>query len=90
MRLNFLSVSHPKVQEVQVVSGPNPKYGKELFARTCLRARQTATPEEIRKFCRDQIARYKIPLHIRYVGSYPMTITSKAQKFWMRQERLPS
>lgn len=80
--------SHRKVQDVQVVGVPDPSYGKELCALICLRARQTASPEEIRNFCRGQIAHYKIPRHIRFFGSYPMTITGKVHKFLMRQESI--
>ena len=79
---------HPKVQDVQVVGVPDPKYGEELCAWICLRAGQTATPEEIREFCRGQIAHYKIPRHIRFVESFPMTITGKVQKFLMRQQSI--
>ena len=79
---------HPKVQDVQVVGVPDPKYGEELCAWICLRAGQTATPDEIREFCRGQIAHYKIPRHIRFVESFPMTITGKVQKFLMRQQSI--
>ena len=79
---------HPKVQDVQVVGVPDPKYGEELCAWICLRAGQTATPDEIREFCRGQIAHYKIPRHIRFVESFPMTITGKVQKYLMRQQSI--
>ena len=79
---------HPKVQDVQVVGVPDPKYGEELCAWICLRAGQTATPDEIREFCRGQIAHYKIPRHIRFVEAFPMTITGKVQKYLMRQQSI--
>ena len=50
-----------------------------------LRPGETATAEEIQAFCRDQIAHYKIPRHIRFVTEMPMTITGKVQKFMMRR-----
>jgi len=53
-----------------------------------LKTSQGRSNKEIRKFCRNHIAHYKIPRHIRFVGSYPMTITSKTRKFWMRQESI--
>ena len=79
---------HPKVQDVQVVGVPDPKYGEELCAWICLRAGQAATADEIREFCRGQIAHYKIPRHIRFVESFPMTITGKVQKYLMRQQSI--
>lgn len=76
---------HPKVQDVQVVGVPDVKYGEELCAWIRLREGSTATEDEIREFCRGQIAHYKIPRHIRFVSEFPMTITGKVQKFVMRQ-----
>jgi fatty-acyl-CoA synthase len=79
---------HPKVQDVQVVGVPDAKYGEELCAWVKLRDGQSANAEEIREFCRGQIAHYKIPRHIRFVDGFPMTITGKVQKFVMRQETI--
>ncbi len=79
---------HPKVQDVQVVGVPDVKYGEELCAWVKLRDGQSATADEIREFCRGQIAHYKIPRHIRFVDGFPMTITGKVQKFVMRQETI--
>ncbi|WP_455284664.1 AMP-binding protein [Cupriavidus necator] len=75
---------HPKIQAVQVFGVPDPKYGEEVCAWIVLKPGQTATEEEIRAFCRDQIAHYKIPRHIRFVSEMPMTVTGKVQKFVMR------
>ena len=79
---------HPKVQDVQVVGVPDPKYGEELCAWIMLRSGQTATPDEIREFCRGQIAHYKIPRHVCFVDAFPMTITGKVQKYLMRQQSI--
>ena len=79
---------HPAVQDVQVVGVPDVKYGEELCAWIKLRDGASATPDEIRDFCRGQIAHYKIPRHIRFVDGFPMTITGKIQKFVMRQESI--
>ncbi|MFO1198778.1 MAG: AMP-binding protein, partial [Burkholderiaceae bacterium] len=76
---------HPKVQDVQVVGVPDPKYGEEICAWIRLREGQSATPDEIRDFCRGQIAHYKIPRYVRFVDEFPMTITGKVQKFVMRK-----
>ena len=50
-----------------------------------LKRGEEATDDEIRAFCRDQIAHYKVPRYIRFVGDMPMTITGKVQKFVMRE-----
>ncbi|QQX84191.1 AMP-binding protein [Cupriavidus necator] len=75
---------HPKVQAVQVFGVPDQKYGEEVCAWIVLKPGQTATEDEIRTFCRDQIAHYKIPRYIRFVSEMPMTVTGKVQKFVMR------
>jgi fatty-acyl-CoA synthase len=79
---------HPKVQDVQVIGVPDAKYGEELCAWIKLREGEQATPDEIRAFCSGQIAHYKVPRHILFVDSYPMTITGKIQKFVMRKETI--
>jgi fatty-acyl-CoA synthase len=79
---------HPKVQDVQVIGVPDPKYGEEICAWIKLREGQSATPEEIKEFCRGQIAHYKIPRYIEFVGEFPMTITGKIQKFVMREQTI--
>jgi fatty-acyl-CoA synthase len=76
---------HPKIQDVQVFGVPDQRYGEELCAWVKLRAGETLTAEEIRDFCRDQIAHYKIPRHVRFVDEFPMTVTGKMQKFIMRE-----
>ena len=41
--------------------------------------------EEIRDFCREGIAQFKIPKIVRVVEDFPMTVTGKIQKFKMRE-----
>jgi fatty-acyl-CoA synthase len=76
---------HPKVQDVQVVGVPDPKYGEELCACVIVRAGETLTHEEVVAFCRGQIAHQKIPRYVKVVESFPMTITGKIQKFMIRE-----
>jgi fatty-acyl-CoA synthase len=79
---------HPKIQSVQVFGVPDPKYGEEVCAWIVLRAGEHATAEEVRAFCHDQIAHYKVPKHIRFVAELPMTATGKVQKFVMRERMI--
>jgi fatty-acyl-CoA synthase len=79
---------HPKIQDVQVIGVPDPRYGEEICAWIKLKAGQSATPEEIRAFCKGQIAHYKIPRYIEFVPEFPMTITGKIQKFVMREQTI--
>ena len=75
---------YSKISDIQVFGIPDIKFGEELCAWIILKSGETATDDEIREFCNGQIAHYKIPRHIRFVKSFPMTITGKVQKFLMR------
>lgn len=77
---------HPKVLDVQCVGVPDAKYGEELCACIVLRPGEQATQDEMRDFCKGQIAHYKIPRHIRFVTGFPMTVTGKIQKYLLRRQ----
>jgi fatty-acyl-CoA synthase len=76
---------HPAVQDVQVVGVPDPKYGEELAAWIVLKPGATLRDEEVREFCKGQIAHYKIPRYVRFVDGFPTTVTGKVQKFAIRE-----
>ncbi len=76
---------HPKVQDVQVIGVPDEKYGEELCAWIKLRDGEDADEDEIKAFCKDQIAHFKVPRYVRFVDEFPMTVTGKIQKFKMRE-----
>ncbi|MEK7814555.1 MAG: AMP-binding protein, partial [Chloroflexota bacterium] len=77
--------THPRVADVQVIGVPDLKYGEEVMAWIMLKPGQQATGEEIRDFCRSQIAHYKVPRYVKFVSEFPMTVTGKIQKFRMRE-----
>jgi fatty-acyl-CoA synthase len=79
---------HPKIQDVQVIGVPDPRYGEELCAWVRLRDGESATVEEIRGFCQGQIAHYKVPCYVKFVDGFPMTVTGKIQKFLMRRQMI--
>jgi fatty-acyl-CoA synthase len=75
---------HPAVLDVAVVGVPCQKYGEEVCACVRLKEGASATVEEIREFCRGQIAHYKIPRYVVFVDSFPLTVTGKVQKYIIR------
>jgi fatty-acyl-CoA synthase len=77
--------SHPKIQDVQVFGVADQKYGEELCAWIRLREGETMSEDDVRDFCRGQIAHQKIPRYVEFVDEFPMTATGKVQKFIMRQ-----
>ena len=79
---------YSKINDVQVFGIPDVKFVEELCAWIILKSGETATEDDIRGFCQGQIAHYKIPRYIRFVDSFPMTITGKVQKFAMRDSMI--
>jgi fatty-acyl-CoA synthase len=77
--------THPKIAEVQVVGIPNARLGEIVCAWVRLQPNQTASEDEIRDWCRDQIAYFKIPEHIRFVDEFPATLSGKIQKYKIRE-----
>jgi fatty-acyl-CoA synthase len=77
--------THPKVAAVQVFGVPDVRYGEELAAWIITKPGQACTEDEIRAYCREQIAHYKVPRYIRFVEELPVTVTGKPQKFVMRE-----
>ncbi len=79
---------HPKIQEVAVFGIPDEKYGEVVAAWVRLHDGEIATTEDIRDYCSEQIAYYKVPAHIKIVEEFPMTVTGKIQKFIMREQTI--
>jgi fatty-acyl-CoA synthase len=78
--------THPKIAEVAVFGVPDEFYGEEVACWIELHKGETATATEIIDFCKDNMAHFKIPKYIRFVETFPMTVTGKVQKFKMRDE----
>jgi fatty-acyl-CoA synthase len=77
---------HPAVLDVAVVGVPDAKYGEAVCACIQLRGGMAVTEEEVREFCRAQIAHYKVPRYVRFVEGFPLTISGKVQKYLIREQ----
>jgi fatty-acyl-CoA synthase len=77
---------HPAVLDVAVVGVPDAKYGEAVCACIQLRGGIAVTEEEVREFCRAQIAHYKVPRYVRFVEGFPLTISGKVQKYLIREQ----
>jgi fatty-acyl-CoA synthase len=77
--------THPKISQVAVFGVPDEYYGEEIMAWIQLHRDQLCSEDEIREFCKNQIAHFKIPKYIWFVDEFPMTATGKLQKFRMRE-----
>jgi fatty-acyl-CoA synthase len=69
------------IADVQVVGVPNRRYGEEVGAFIKLKQGASVTEEDVKDFCRGRISRYKIPQHVAFVDTYPMTASGKIQKY---------
>ncbi len=79
---------HPKVADVYVLGVPDDRLGERVLAWVRLHDGESLLEEELKDFCRKQIARFKIPEYIRFVDEFPMTVTGKVQKFVIRQTEI--
>ena len=77
--------THPKVADVQVIGVPDAKYGEQICAWVKPKEGETVTEDDIKAFCRGQIASFKIPRYVKLVDAFPMTVTGKIQKYKMRE-----
>jgi 2-aminobenzoate-CoA ligase len=80
-------LEHPKVKECGVVGAPDPARGSVVKAFIVLRDdadATAATVEELQQFVKSEIAPYKYPRAIEFVGALPRTETGKLQRFKLR------
>ncbi len=75
---------HPAVQVAAVVARPDEKWGETPCAFIELRPGASATAEELIDWCRQHMARFKVPRHIVF-AEVPKTSTGKIQKFRLRE-----
>ena len=73
------------VMDAQVIGVPSEKYGEEIMAWIKPNEGVTITEEELRDFCKERIAHYKIPKYWKFVSEFPMTISGKIRKVEMRE-----
>jgi fatty-acyl-CoA synthase len=78
--------THPAVEQTSVIGVPDPKYGEELCAWVKLKPGAAFSEEELRQFCRNQLAHFKVPRYVKFVSAFPQTVTGKIQKFKMREQ----
>jgi fatty-acyl-CoA synthase len=76
---------HPGIRDVQVFGIPDPQLGEQLCAWIIPKNGTTLAEGDIVSFCNGKIAHYKVPKIIRFVDTFPMTVTGKIQKFIMRK-----
>ncbi|HIF09983.1 MAG TPA: long-chain fatty acid--CoA ligase, partial [Sneathiellales bacterium] len=71
---------HPAVQEAAAVGKPDPVYGQKVSAYVVLKANSKASEAELQDFCREHLARFKVPEEIFFAQSLPKNSLGKILK----------
>jgi fatty-acyl-CoA synthase len=75
-------LGHPDIADAAVFGIPDERMGEQVCA--WIRTRAPVLPDAITEWCRGKIAHHKVPVLVRIVEEFPMTVTGKVQKFAMR------
>ena len=81
--------THPKVLEAAVVGVPDAKRGETVKAVVVLKDGQTATVDEIRAYCKERLAPYKVPTQVEFAAKLPRTQAGKVLRRVLAEESEP-
>ncbi len=76
---------HPDVASAQVIGVPDRRMGEELMAWVVVREGADLADDDLRRFCSERLAHFKVPRYVKFCDDFPMTVTGKIQKFRMRE-----
>jgi crotonobetaine/carnitine-CoA ligase len=88
VEVEYVLSLHPKVQEAAVVGVPDPIRDEAIMALIVLQEGESCTDEEIINFCKERLAKFKVPSFVEFKKSFPKTSIGKVQKNILRQEAL--
>ena len=78
--------THPAVKDVQVIAVPDKQYGEEICACVILKDDVTLSPDELKNYVRDHMARHKVPRYVLFMNDFPMNAAGKILKYKMRED----
>lgn len=78
--------SHPAVQEVGVRGFPDPAQGEVAVAFVVRRVGETVTAPEIRQWCKDRMAPYKVPVRVVFKTELPKSMVGKILRRFLTEE----
>ena len=80
-------LGHASVEQAYVVGLPDPRLEEILVAAVVLKGGCDASAEELRAFCKQALAAFKVPQHFRIMkrADLPVTATGKVQKFRLQE-----
>lgn len=85
LEIESLLSTHPAVKMVQVVGVPDPRLEEVVAAFVELNPGAECHPDSLIDYCRERVASFKVPRHLRLVTEWPMSST-KVQKFRLREQ----
>ncbi len=81
-----MMLEHPKIKDLVIVGIPDELKGEVPKAFIQLKEGETATPEEIREFCKGRMAPYKVPVEVEFVDEIPRSASGKALRRLLRDK----
>ena len=82
----WLRAEHPDVADAAIVGVPDARLGEVGAAFVVLKSDAQLTEEQLLAWCDGRLARYKLPVYVRFVDALPRTVTGKVQKFELVRE----
>jgi fatty-acyl-CoA synthase len=79
---------HPLIAEAQIIGLPDELMGEESCALIRLNPGAEISEEEIREYCKANIARHKVPKYVRFIAAFPLTASGKVKKFELREQMI--
>jgi len=80
--------THPKILDAVAVGVPDPYRGETVKAFVVLKPGETATEEEIIAYCRERLARYKVPKLVEFRDELPKSLIGKVLRKVLREEEI--
>ena len=76
---------HPKIADVHVIGLPDKRMGEELCACIRLTNGVSMDEKELKAYCKDKIAHFKVPKYVQFMTDFPLTSTGKVQKIALKE-----
>jgi len=80
-----LLITHPAIEETSVIGVEDPEFGTRLAAFVVLKPGIALSEDDVREFVKDNLARYKVPRDVTFLGALPRTPTGKVLKRRLRE-----
>ena len=84
--IDEIMYTHPKVLDACAIGIPDPKRGETPKIFIILKPGQTMTEDEVKEYCRQSLAPYKVPTHVEFINELPRTSVGKPMRNALRQQ----